>query len=260
MRPAEWDNPAEPPSSVLARGVALLAAFTADDNDLGVSEMSRRTGLSKSTAHRLALELVESGLFERTGTRFRLGMRLFELGQLAPRQRGLRQLATPIMSDLREATHETVHLAVLEGFEVVYVEILASRRAPKLPSRVGGRMPAYATGVGKAILAASPPEVVDAVIENGLHRVSPRTIVMPGRLRAELAAIAEGGTAYDREESGLGTACAASALFGPDGTVVAAISVTGRVPGIDLDRVAPAVRAAALTLSRLLGAPPGVGR
>ncbi|NED58929.1 helix-turn-helix domain-containing protein, partial [Micromonospora aurantiaca] len=87
-------------------------------------------GLPKSTAHRIALDLAEAGLLERDGARVRLGLRLFEIGQRVPRQRVLRDAAVPYMSDLREATRQTVHLAVLEGTEVVYVEILGSPGGP----------------------------------------------------------------------------------------------------------------------------------
>jgi DNA-binding IclR family transcriptional regulator len=110
--------------------------------------------------------------------------------------------------------------------------------------------------VGKAILAFSPPAVADALIEHGLRRRTPHTIVMPGALRRELARIAESHVAFDREESGPGIVCAASPVFGADGAVVAAISLTGWSSRLDLERVAPAVRTATLAVSRQLGAPP----
>ena len=98
------------------------------------------------------------------------------------------------MRDLHEATSETVHLAVLDGAEVVYVAIRPGRHGPRLPSRVGGRMPAHATGVGKAILAFSPPEVAAALIDAGLERRTPRTIADPGALRRELTRIRGSGS------------------------------------------------------------------
>jgi IclR family transcriptional regulator, acetate operon repressor len=245
----------DPPVSVLSRAVLILDRL-AHGGALGVSELARQTGLPKTTVHRLVGELAEHDLVEVTEGGIRLGMRLFEFGQNVPRQRSLRQAALPSMKDLQEATRETVHLAVLDGTEVVYIEILHGTGASRLPSRVGGRMPAYATGVGKAILAFSPPEMADALIERGLRRRTPHTIVMPGALRRELARIAETYVAFDREESGPGIVCAASPVFGADGTVVAAISLTGWSSRLDLERVAPAVRTATLAVSRQLGAPP----
>ena len=230
----------------------MLAAYDADNTELGISELSRRTGLPKSTVHRLSADLVRLGLLEQIGPRLRLGIRLFELGQLVPRQRTLKEAALPFMEDLREATRNSVHLAVLEGIEVVYVEILLSRGSRSLPSRVGGRLPAHATGVGKAIMAFSPVEVVTARIEAGLVRLSPHTIVTPGGLTRELATIRSEGVSYDRQESDLGIVCAAAPVFGADGAVLAGMSVTGRAERLDVKRMAPAVRTAALALSRAL--------
>ncbi len=180
-------------------------------------------------------------------------MRLFELGSSVPRQRSLAEAALPYMRDLQQATGDTVHLAVLDRAEVVYLQILRGRGTRVLPSRVGGRMPAHATGVGKAILAFSPHSVASALIAVGLERRTARTIVAPGALHRELARIRDRGVSFDREESGPGIVCAASPVFGPGGAVLAALSVTGWSSRLDLDRVAPAVRTAALALSRQLG-------
>ena len=233
--------------------MSLLNAFGTDRTEMGISELARRSGLAKSTTHRLVGELIRLGMLEQAGSTVRLGMHLFELGQLVPRQRTLKEAALPFMEDLREATQNNVHLAVLEGVEVVYVEILRIRDSQPLPSRVGGRMPAHATGVGKAILAHSPAEVVKARIEAGLIRRSPYTIIMPGPLSRELRTIAETGISYDRQESAVGIVCTAAPVFGPDGAVVAALSVTGRAERLDIERMAPAVRTAALALTRHLG-------
>ncbi len=249
-----------PGPSLLERASAIFDCFAPDRPELGVSELARRTGLPKSTVHRLAAELVRLGLLEPVdpsgpATGLRLGLRLFELGQLVPRQITLRDAARPFMEDLRSATGNHVHLAVLDGVEVVYVEILHARLAQPLPSRVGGRLPAHATGVGKAILAFSAPDVVRARLDAGLRRFTAYTIIMPGALGRELAAIRAGGVAFDRQESAMGVVCAACPVFGPDDAVVGAISVTGRSERLDIERMAPAVRTAALALSRTLGAP-----
>ncbi|NIJ12269.1 DNA-binding IclR family transcriptional regulator [Saccharomonospora amisosensis] len=248
MCPADRNEAA----STAARLTALLTAFRPGDEALGVSELSRRTGVSKSSVHRLTTQLLAGGLLEREGGGVRLGLKLFEIGQLATRQRGLVDAARPYLADLREATRNTVHLAVLEGTEVVYLDILRGPDAPTLPSRVGGRFPAHATAVGKAILAHSPESVVDNVIAAGLARVSRRTIAAPGLLRRQLASVREDCLAYDREESGVGVVCVASPLLAPGGAAVAAVSISGWTNRMRLDRVAPAVRTAALTISRTL--------
>lgn len=256
MRSTQRD---ENPASVLERGLSLLGVFDADHPELGISDLARLSGLPKSTVHRLAAELVRLRLLEPAGSRLRLGIRLFELGQLVERQSSLREAALPFMEDLREATGNSVHLAVMEGIEVVYVEILKARGFRALPSRIGGRLPAHATGVGKAILAFGPPATVTARVEAGLTRLSPHTIATPGGLARELRTIRADGVSFDRQESDIGIVCVAAPVFGPDGVVRAALSVTGRAERLDTRRMAPAVRTAALALSRTLSASP-VGR
>jgi DNA-binding IclR family transcriptional regulator len=242
------------PNSVLGRAFTLLSTFRPQDAELSLAELSRRTGIAKPTVHRLVVELDEWGIVERTPRGVRLGMRLFELGQLAPRQRGLREAALPFLNDLYEATHETVHLGVLDGIEVVYVEKLAGRGGPPLPSRIGGRMPTYCTGVGKALLAFSPPGTLRAVVEAGLTHRTPHTIVMPGLLEREIEAVRAHGVAFEYEESTAGIVCAACPVLGADGHALAAISISGWVTALDPTRVAPAIRTAALALSRQLKA------
>jgi DNA-binding IclR family transcriptional regulator len=242
------------PNSVLGRAFSLLTSFGPQDAELSLGELSRRTAIPKPTVHRLVAELDAWGIVERTPRGVRLGMRLFELGLLAPRQRGLREAARPYLDDLYQATHETVHLAVLDGVDVLYVDKLPGRSGPPLPSVVGGRMPAYCTGVGKAMLAYSPPAVLHAVVAAGLKRRTPHTIVMPGLLEREIETVRRRGVAFEREESTAGIACAACPVLDADGSALAAISITGWTTALDLARVAPAVRTAALGLSRQLGA------
>lgn len=249
MRTAEWNGG---PNSVLGRAMTLLTAYRPDEVELSLAELVRRTGVAKTTAHRLLRELSGWGLVERTPGGFRLGMRLFELGSQVPRQRGLREAAAPFLADLFEATHETVHLAIPDGVEVVYVQKLESRGGPKVPSRVGGRLPAHCTGVGKAMLAFAPPDRLDAVFAAGLRRRAPRTVVAPGLLRRELADIRERGVALEHEESTVGITCVAAPILDAGTRAVAAVSITGWVNRIDPARFAPAVRTAALGISRVL--------
>jgi IclR family acetate operon transcriptional repressor len=237
----------------LHRVVVVLGAFKSEESAVSPAELARRVGLPKSTVHRIVAALVEEGLLERQAARVQLGVRLFEIGQRVPRQRVLRDAARPYLHDLGEATRQTVHLAILEGSQVVYVDILVGPGAPPLPSRVGGRLPAHATGVGKAMLAFSPPELVQAILDAGLPRVSERSTVAPGLLAKELASIRQTGVAYDHEESGPGIVCAASPVLGANGEVLGALSVSGWSTRMRLDQVSPAVRTAALALSRTLG-------
>lgn len=252
MRSIERDDGVD---SVLGRALSLLHAFAPQDAGLSLAELSRRTSIPKATVHRLVAELTRWGMLEPGAGGVHLGMRLFELGQLAPRQRSLREAALPYLNDLHEATHETVHLAVLEGvaaLEVVYLEKLTGRGGPALSSRVGGRMPAYCTAVGKALLAFSPTSTVEAVLDGGLVRRTPYTIVLPALLHRELGDIRRSGVAYEREESTPGVVCVACPVVGPDGRALAAVSIAGWSNRLDTGRVASAVRTASLAISRQL--------
>lgn len=249
-----WDRPDGAAAvSVLGRATLLLGAFDAHSPVLSLAELTRRVGLPKPTVWRLARELVELRLLavDGDGAGYRLGLRLFELGELALLSRGLGETARPYLEDLRQATGQRVHLAVLDGVDVVYLLILGAGPG-RIASRTGGRLPAHATGVGKALLAFSAPAVVRARIEAGLPPSTPRTIVTPGALARELTGIRASGLAMDREESHVGLSCVAAPVFDTEG-VVAAVSVTGPTARIDVERLGPAVRTTALALGRRLG-------
>jgi DNA-binding IclR family transcriptional regulator len=230
----------------------ILGAFGARDDSLTLAELTRRTGLPKSTIHRLLGSLVELGAIDTADGRFRLGMRLFELGELVPVQRALRDVALPFMQDLYEATHETVHLGVMDGFDILYVEKISGHRRAGAPSRVDGRLPLHRTGLGKALLAFSPEEVVERVIDHGLPALSPRTITVPSVFRQTLLAIRRRGVAFDNEEAKTGLSCAAAPILDADRAPIAAVSVTGPTPRVNLARLAPAVHATSLALTRAI--------
>ena len=156
-----------------------------------------------------------------------MGVRLFELGNSVARQRQLREAALPFMEDLYEATHETIHLGVLDNGEVLYVEKIAGRRTCSVSTTLGARKPLYCTGLGKAILAYSSSELLQAVIKNGLFAHTRYTITDPHRLQWELARAADTGIIYDREEYEIGITCVSSPVLNRAGRAWAAISVTG---------------------------------
>lgn len=240
------------PDRSVARASAVLRAFDAQHVELRVSDISRRAGLPKSTTSRLVRELVDYGFLERDGANLRFGIRMFEYGELADRHHRLRATGLPFMADLREATRQTVHLAVLDGVEIVYVEVLSSTGGPRLPSRAGGRLPAHACAVGKALLAFSDESAAKAACSGPLARVGPRTVTAPGMLCRELSRIRSTGLAYESEESGPGIGCVASPVIGDNGLAIAAMSISGWTGKIDMRRMGPTVQAAAAALSREL--------
>lgn len=213
---------------------------------IGVSELARRADLPKSTAFRLLAHLEQNGYVERVGTSYRLSWHLFELGNIARQQTpfDLRRVAGPHLGELYRATGHVTQLAVLDGLDVVYVEKLRGQRAVTVPTAVGARMPASCVALGKAMLAFSTRSVVTRVMEAGLSRRTPYSIVEPGALSRELTRVRAGGFALDREEAALGAACVAAPVL-LDGVAVAALSVS--VPSVRFNAAAlvPLVCAAA---------------
>lgn len=237
---------------MLARAFRVLDAFIPEGADMGLSELVRHTGMAKATVYRLASQLVEVGALEKSGDRYRPGLHLFELGSVVKRHRRLRDSALPLMEDLYEATHETVHLGIHDGLDVLYLEKIVGPRGSPISTRVGTRKPMYCTAIGKALLAFSPPELTTAVLAAGLAPHAPRTIRTPKLLLAELERATQTGVTYDREEYVPGTSCVASPVIDRNRFALAALSITGPTERFDPERFAPAVRTSALALSRLL--------
>jgi len=238
--------------SVIGRAILLLDAFGADDPTLGVSELARRTGLAKSTVHRIAGDLVTAGLLARAGESYRLGRGLFELGMRAAPERTLLEVTMPFMQDLFGRTGEIVHLGVPDGDEVVYISKIGGHRQASAPSRIGGRMPLYCTGIGKALLAHSEPAVIDRILSGPLKRRTPRTVVAPGLLRAQLDRVVEQGVAFEFEESAVGLVCVAAPILTSTDQPLGAVSVTGPATRFRPEAHAASVRAAAAGASSIL--------
>ncbi|MCI0143776.1 IclR family transcriptional regulator [Arthrobacter bambusae] len=251
LRPAEQDAGS---ASSLSRGLALLDSFTSPDQVLSISELARRSGVPKSTTHRLVLDLIAWGALERGPGGISLGVRLFELGSLVPSSNTLRELALPFAHNLNEVTKLTSNIAIREGSEVLYIEKITTRTLKVPHSRVGGRARMHATALGKAILAFSDPDFVDSVLSGPLLQQTEKTITDPTALRSELSRVRQERVAYDVEESRLGLFCVSAPVFtGQGGPVAGAISVTGATELAIAKRYAPAVLATAMALSSAIG-------
>ncbi|GAW51815.1 Transcriptional regulator, IclR family [Nocardioides sp. PD653-B2] len=240
------------PDSVTERTHLIFSAFEGDGRPLTFSELSRRTGLPKTTVHRLVTQLADLRWLERTEEGFTLSNRIFRLLLAVPARVELREAALPFMQDLYEATHETVHLAVRDDLSALYVEKIVGRRQVTSLTRVGGHMPLHCTGVGKVLLAHADAETAQRVLRQRLERMTTATITQPALLNAELRKIREGGHAYDRQESSVGMTCVAAAITNADGHVVGALSVAGGAQRFRPDTVRSAVVAAALGVGRQL--------
>ncbi|WP_459981760.1 IclR family transcriptional regulator [Nocardioides sp. AN3] len=235
------------------KAMCLLLAFGDEAaSGIGVSELARRVNLSKSTAFRLLAMLERNGVVEKFGTQYRLGGRLHELGRdvYSPHHDRVRDLLIPFLGDLYERTHHTVHLAALHGTDVVYLAKLHGHRRPSCPSRIGGRVPAHATAVGKALLAHDA-DASERALSAELPAFTPTTLTQAAELSTELERIRRAGVAYDREEVQPGLHCVAVPLLTPSGRPIAAFSVSVS-SAAELAQVEPILRQIAGEATRFL--------
>ena len=190
-------------SSVTSRALSVLSAFENSPGALSVSRISQRSGLPLSTTYRLVHELEEWGGLDKTADgKYQVGMRIWELGQLAGRR--LRDRAHPFLQDLFDLTHENVHMAVREGTQTLYTDkIYGSKKVP-LISRVGGRLPLHATAVGRVLLAAQPEWFIEAYFERELEAPTAKTVIDPEILRAEIDEVQRTGYSITIEQMRVG--------------------------------------------------------
>ncbi len=218
--------------SLVGRIAAIMDSFDQAEPVLSLVDLSRRSGLPKSTAHRLAEQLKTMGWLERDPRGYRVGMRLFELGGLAANQSQLRDPAVPHLHALASRTGLAVQLGVLDGDEVVYLERVVVG-GYRLPTRQGGRMPAYCTGLGKAMLAFDEL-AAEEVCGSGLAARTATTLSTGAALCDDLDRIRTNGIAFDRKEAYEGLGCVAAPIRN-SGRAIGAVSVTGPISRIDWD-------------------------
>lgn len=239
--------------TVLGKAMAVLLSFTVERTTLSFTDLQQTTDLPKATLHRHLRDLQTAGLLERVSDRYRLSMLVFELGMRASVERNLIEVSTPFLEDLYERTHETVHLGVREGHEVVYVSKMGGHQQAVAPSRLGGRMPLHATAIGKALLAHAPDDIRAEVLSTPLRRLAARTITSATVLSDQLEDCLRTGTTFEFEESAVGIVCVGSPVLDGDDRVIAAISVTGPVTRFRPAQHAAAVKSAAHGIGATFG-------
>lgn len=250
----------EPPASPIDRAFDVLRV-TAAGNGLTLSEIARRTGLAKSTALRLLTTLERNDAVARIGQLYRLGPLVNELDPIpvSPEFERIRRVLTPFLAHLFESTRATVHLATMHRDEVVYLNKLHGPRPIPSPSRIGGGLPAYCTGVGKAMLAFDE-EAAERVAREPMIAWTDTTLTSPDALAVELAGIRRKRRAVDHAELTPGLYCVAAPVFDDDVAAaagsrraVAALSASAADPGA-LARLEPLVTQVAVAASRALSA------
>ncbi|MDF3282988.1 IclR family transcriptional regulator [Gordonia sp. N1V] len=234
--------------SVLWKAFDVLNAFDRRRRILTLAQIVRHSGLPKSTVHRVLAMLVELGALEQQDDGYRIGLRMFSLGALPP-EAALREAALVHLEELHRFTGHTLHLAVLRGSDVVYLEKLSTRKGVPTPAKVGNRLPAVCTAVGKAMLAHTDDAALGAVLEQPIPRLTRRSLFNAAQVIDQLAIIRDSGHALDREESSAGLACVGVPVL-VNGSPVAAISVAFPAAAGNGDVLVRPLQQAAAAISR----------
>ncbi len=220
------------------RAMQILSSFDGQSAELGVSEIAQVTGLHKATAHRLLMTLLNAGFLDRTsdGERFRLGLRLMEMGLGALRGLDFRRAAFPYMQQLVDRFQETCTLSVFDRGRMLYVEVVHSQHSLTIAARVGRHLPVHCTASGKVMLAFLPPAVAEPVVNAPLALHTEKTITSPDQLREELKLVRQRGYAIADEEFEMGIWAIAAPIRDFSGAVVAAMSIAFPTSRLNAER------------------------
>jgi IclR family pca regulon transcriptional regulator len=250
-------------SQSLERGLAILTCFTPQRPVMGIADIADELGMSRSTTHRYMITLVELGYLEQGGSRkYRLGLRVTDLGMSALNSMSLREYARPDLEELRQETRFTVNLAILDGSEILYVDRVRGSRPGQskidFALHVGSRLPASCTALGKLLLAYLPDAEQEALIASlKLAKGGPNAIASKKALKAELGQISEEGLAADDEELAAGVQAIAAPVRSSGGEVIAAVGLVGLRSMITVDELvvslSPHLIATAARISARLG-------
>jgi DNA-binding IclR family transcriptional regulator len=223
---------------VLSKAFKILEAVQSHPQGLDLKAVSEKTGINKSTAYRLLAHLECDGYLIRDGGgSYMIGMKLVQLGAGVNHRTALREMAEPLLRELWRATEETVNLGVLDGGQVLYIDVLESLHAFRMVSKVGMRRPLYSTALGKSLAAFLPADESDSVFSSlNFQAFTPHTISSPMQLKNELEAVRRQGYALDNEESVAGARCVGAPILNSRAEPVAAISVSGPITRISEDK------------------------
>jgi IclR family transcriptional regulator, pca regulon regulatory protein len=251
-------------SQSLERGLAILSSFTASQSLLGISDLARMLGLSRSTTHRYVSTLVALGYLEQDAPtrRYRLGPRVIDLGFSAINSMELREISLPHLQQLSDETGHTVNMAILDGGDIVYIERCRSARQGQreidLNLHVGSRLPAYCTSMGKVLLAFLPDGRRAAVLSGlELTKRGPNTLTSRSALRAELEQVRSSGLAVNNEELAFGLRSIAVPVRGRSGGVEAAVNLAAHRSWVSIEdlvaQYAPALERTAAAIATRAG-------
>lgn len=247
--------PSTPNIQVIERMFTLIDVLASREDAISLKEISERTGLHPSTAHRILNDLAVGRFVDRPEAgSYRLGMRLLELGNLVKDRLNVRDVAMQPMRELYKLIQQPVNLSVRQGDEIVYVErAFGERSGMQVVRAIGGRAPLHLTSVGKLFLATDEPQRVRAyATRTGLSGQTRNSITQLPALERELTKVRQYSVARDNEELELGVRCMASGIYDDQGKLVAGLSISAPADRLDEDWL-PKLQAATQTISRALG-------
>jgi DNA-binding IclR family transcriptional regulator len=253
------NSASEAPASMVARVALIINSFDRAGTQLRLDEVAAHTGLPRSSTHRILTQLHTTGLLTHGPDGYCLAASALSANRVVDYSE-LRGVASPVLRRLAADTALVVHLGVLLGADVVYLDKVGGSSGVVVPTRVAGRTPAHASALGKAMLATLSPEDVDAILTDPLPKRTPATIADLPTLHRELAQIrSRHGLAYDDQELAAGLSSVAAPIRTADGAV-AGLSLTGATPARWLKRMAPFLTRAARGISEHISRPTPAAR
>lgn len=246
-------------TQALRRALTILNTFSQGTPELSVTEISKSLSLPKGTVHRLLSCLKFHNFIEQDeyNSRYRLGWRIFELGSCVDALNLLKRKARPYLEELCEKSKETVHLAVLQEGDILYIDKIMGLYKMTMITSVGLRLPSHVGGLGKALLAFLPETDLEKIIDGKeLKKFTKNTIVDPNRLKEVLKKVKQNGYAIDHEEVEIGLTCVGVPIKDFTSKVVAAVSISGPTLRMSKEVMAQSIRLAVDTgkkISNVLG-------
>ncbi|OPL08672.1 MAG: hypothetical protein AVO33_09660 [delta proteobacterium ML8_F1] len=242
----------------IERAVKVLNCFSDRNAELKLTEIAQYLDINKSTLHGIITTMKDAGLIDQNSEnqKYRLGLKLAELGGLVLRNLDIRAVARPILMDLCDEEDETIHLGILEGKEIIYIDKVESNQSLRMFTTIGTRYHAYCTAIGKSILAFKSPEALENHLPENPVKHTAHTKNTREAILEELEKVREKGFALDLEENVIGLNCVGAPIFNHESKVEYSISISGPVDRMDMARLemlSGKMKAAALEISRRIG-------
>ena len=214
------------------RTLSILEVLSDYENGLGITEISEKVNLHKSTVHRLLSTLMVKGYVQQNEdtNRYKLTLKLFELGSKKVEKMNIVTAARPLLQELMEKTNEVIHLVVREGTEIVYIAKVESQNPIRMYSRIGKRSPVYCTAVGKSMLSHMTDNEVELIWNNShIEKLTENTVIDYEKFKENLSIIRKQGYAIDEQENEIGIRCIGTSILDYNGHVCGAISISGSI-------------------------------